>query len=167
LATRIWGGSSWDRSAIFDTVSAPFRNDWRYSDKVRYNSQSMCIKLDVEPRIEILPVVYKSGNYDPDKEPFRLYYGRWRRQVNLGCSYAALLISRRTYLSFGLPRQTLGPPHPLGLARLHALKVVTPDPYLHASFRLRHRHDDQVGHGLPGRVLRGAPFGGKGGRGTW
>lgn len=67
------GGSSWDRNAIFDTVSAPLRNDWRYSDKVRYNSQSMCIKLDVEPRIEILPVVYKSGNYDPDGEPFRLY----------------------------------------------------------------------------------------------
>lgn len=67
------GGSSWDRNAIFDIVSAPLRNDWRYSDRVSYNSQSMCIKLDLEPRIEILPVVYKSGNYDSDKEPFRLY----------------------------------------------------------------------------------------------
>ena len=66
-------GSPWDRNAIFDTVAAPLRNYWRYSDKVRYNSQSMCIKLDVEPRIEILPVVYKAGNQDPDKEPFRLY----------------------------------------------------------------------------------------------
>jgi hypothetical protein len=67
------GGRFWDRDAIFDTIAAPLRNSWQYKGKVRYNGQSMCVKLDVEPKIEILPVVYKSGNDDPDKEPFRLY----------------------------------------------------------------------------------------------
>ncbi len=40
----------------------------------------MCIKLDVEPKIEILPVVHKMPNKDPSKEPFRLYRpenGQW------------------------------------------------------------------------------------------
>ncbi len=33
----------------------------------------MCIKLDVEPKVEILPVVYRAGNDDPSKEPFVLH----------------------------------------------------------------------------------------------
>lgn len=66
-----WG--SWSRDDIFGTVAAPLLDDQRYRDKVRYNSQSMCIKLDTDPRIEVLPVVYKSGNFDPAVEPFRLY----------------------------------------------------------------------------------------------
>ncbi len=83
---RLWqpgsgnGGRSYDRDEIFDTVAAPLLNDWRYKDKVRYDRQSMCVKLDTEPRIEILPVVYKSGNYDSSDEPFRLYRpenGQW------------------------------------------------------------------------------------------
>src|SRR5215213_11838950 len=65
------GGRSYDRDEIFDTVAAPLLNDWRYKDTVRYNGQSMCIKLDTEPRIEILPVVFKSGTYDDSSEPFR------------------------------------------------------------------------------------------------
>jgi hypothetical protein len=83
-------GSGWSRDEIFDTVAAPLTNDWRYKNEVRYDGQSMCIKLDVEPRIEILPVVYKSGNADPAVEPFRLYrpenrqwedgYARYHRQ---------------------------------------------------------------------------------------
>jgi hypothetical protein len=74
------GGSSWDRDTIFDTIAAPLKNDYRYRGKVRYRGQSMCIKLEVEPRLEILPVVYKAGNHDSDKEPFRLYRpesGQW------------------------------------------------------------------------------------------
>ena len=67
------GGRSYDRDEIFDTVAAPLLNDWRYKDTVRYNGQSMCIKLDTEPRIEILPVVFKSGTYDDSSEPFRLF----------------------------------------------------------------------------------------------
>ncbi len=88
LCTYLWDPGQWGpgvrcypRDEIFDTIAAPLRNDWRYKGKVRYNSQSMCIKLDVEPRIEILPVVYKSPNKeDTSKEPFRLYRpekGQW------------------------------------------------------------------------------------------
>jgi hypothetical protein len=66
-------GSGWDRDAIFDTIAAPLYNDLRYYNKIRYGAQSMVIKLDIEPRLEILPVVYKAGNYDFNKEPFRLY----------------------------------------------------------------------------------------------
>jgi hypothetical protein len=66
-------GRSWNRDAIFDTIAAPLKNDYRYRGKVRYRRQSMCIKLDVEPLIEVLPVVYKAGNTDSNKEPFRLY----------------------------------------------------------------------------------------------
>lgn len=69
-------GSGWSRDQIFHTVAAPLLNDHRYRDRVRYHGQSMCIKLDVEPRIEILPVVYKAGNSDPSYEPFVLYRPR-------------------------------------------------------------------------------------------
>lgn len=69
-------GSGWSRDQIFDTVAAPLLNDHRFRDRVRYRGQSMCIKLDVEPRIEILPVVYKAGNFDPSYEPFVLYRPR-------------------------------------------------------------------------------------------
>jgi hypothetical protein len=67
------GTRYYSRDDIFGTVAAPLLNDWRYRDKVRYNSQSMCIKLDTEPRIEILPVVHKYPNTDPSNEPFRLF----------------------------------------------------------------------------------------------
>lgn len=84
------GGPGWSRDRIFDTIAAPLLADYRYRDKVRYRSQSMCIKLDVEPRIEILPVVYKAGITDYTYEPFMLYrprnsqweegYARYHRQ---------------------------------------------------------------------------------------
>ncbi|MDP9484192.1 MAG: hypothetical protein M3Q49_00065 [Actinomycetota bacterium] len=68
------------RDEIFDLIAAPLLNTTRYRNKVRYDSQSMCIKVDVEPKIEILPVVHKMPNKDFSKEPFRLYRpetGRW------------------------------------------------------------------------------------------
>jgi hypothetical protein len=40
----------------------------------------MCIKVDLGIKVEILPVVYKTGNTESDKEPFVLYRpetGRW------------------------------------------------------------------------------------------
>lgn len=83
-------GPGWSRDQIFNTVAAPLLGDYRYRDRVRYHGQSMCIKLDVEPRIEILPVVYKAGNSNPSYEPFMLYrprnhqwedgYARYHRQ---------------------------------------------------------------------------------------
>jgi len=71
---------SWGRDDIFDTIAAPLLNDGRYRDKVRYHNGSMCIKVDFGIKIEIFPVVYRAGNYNPLDEPFRLYRvenGRW------------------------------------------------------------------------------------------
>ena len=72
-ATGVGAGPTWDRHRIFDTIAAPLLADDRYADKVSYNQTSMCIKLDSEMRLEVLPVVYKSGNNDFAVEPFRLY----------------------------------------------------------------------------------------------
>lgn len=73
-------GGSWDRDEIFTTIAAPLRRDYRYRDKIRYGSDSMCIKVDLDIKVEILPVVYAAGNYDPAVEPFRLWRpetGQW------------------------------------------------------------------------------------------
>jgi hypothetical protein len=66
-------GPSWDRHQIFDTIAAPLVKSPRFTGKVHYSQTSMCIKIDAAMRVEILPVVYKSGNNDASKEPFRLF----------------------------------------------------------------------------------------------
>jgi hypothetical protein len=66
-------GPSWTRNEIFDTIAAPLLGDSRYRNKVRYSSDSLCIKVDLGIRLEILPVVYKAGTSDPGAEPFRLF----------------------------------------------------------------------------------------------
>lgn len=73
-------GRSYGRDEIFQIIAAPLFADGRYRDKVRYGSQSMCIKLDLGIKVEILPVVFKAGTTDPNLEPFVLYRpgtGRW------------------------------------------------------------------------------------------
>lgn len=67
------GGRSYSRNEIFEIIAAPLKYNCRYAGKIRYNTGSMCIKVDLGIKIEILPVVYKQGNLDPSKEPFRLY----------------------------------------------------------------------------------------------
>jgi hypothetical protein len=67
------GTRIWTRDAIFEAMAAVLRSDARYRNGLRYNAESMCIKLDLDIKVEILPVVYKSGNNDPLAEPFRLY----------------------------------------------------------------------------------------------
>jgi hypothetical protein len=67
------GGRTYTRDEIFDIVAAPLLNDGRYRDKVRYHGGSMCIKVDLGIKVEILPAVYKRGNNDFSKEPFRIY----------------------------------------------------------------------------------------------
>ena len=67
------GGRLWSRGEMFDTVAAPLLSDGRYQSKVRYGLGSMCIKVGLGIRVEILPVMYKAGNCDPQAEPFRLY----------------------------------------------------------------------------------------------
>ena len=78
------GGNSWGRNKIFDTLAEPLFNDGRYASKVTYGPNSMCIKLDLGIKVEILPAVFKSGNKDPDIEPFYLYRperGQWEQGV--------------------------------------------------------------------------------------
>ena len=67
------GGRTYGRDDIFQIIASPLLADQRYRSKVRYSSTSMCIKVDLGIKIEILPVVYKAGSYDYQNEPFRLY----------------------------------------------------------------------------------------------
>lgn len=66
-------GRSYGRDEIFRIIAAPLLADGRYRDKVRYGPQSMCIKVDLGIKVEILPGVFKEGATDPDIEPFVLY----------------------------------------------------------------------------------------------
>jgi hypothetical protein len=64
---------AYDRNEIFGIIAAPLLADHRYQSKVNYGSQSMCIKVDLGIKMEILPAVFKAGNSDPPQEPFVLY----------------------------------------------------------------------------------------------
>lgn len=66
-------GSSYSRDRIFQIIASPLLASPRYREKVRFDGSSMCIKVDLEIKVEILPVVFKAGNNDPTSEPFRLY----------------------------------------------------------------------------------------------
>lgn len=72
------GAVSWDRNAIFAAIATPLLADGRYSSKVRYTATSMCIKVDLGIKVEILPVVHKQGASNSSEEPFRL----WRPERN-------------------------------------------------------------------------------------
>lgn len=74
VAPAIPGSIYWTRDRIFDTIAAPLLNDGRYGNKVRYTRTSMCVKVDLGIKVEILPVIYRAENYpDASKEPFALY----------------------------------------------------------------------------------------------
>jgi hypothetical protein len=66
-------GRSFGRDEIFQTVASPLLNDMRYRSKVRFGPTSMCIKVDLGIKVEILPVVFRAGNSDPASEPFKMY----------------------------------------------------------------------------------------------
>jgi hypothetical protein len=66
-------GRSYGRDEIFRVIAAPLLADTRYGSKVKFGPQSMCIKIDLGIKVEILPVVFKAGTIDPDREPFVLY----------------------------------------------------------------------------------------------
>lgn len=81
----------WSRDQIFDTIAAPLRANQLYKNKISYHSGSMCIKLDLGIKVEILPVVYVAASFgDENTEPFYLYrpensrwelgYARYHRQ---------------------------------------------------------------------------------------
>jgi hypothetical protein len=56
------GGKSYGRDEIFRIIAAPLLGDGRYRGKVRFGPRSMCIKVDLGIKVEILPVVFKTGN---------------------------------------------------------------------------------------------------------
>jgi hypothetical protein len=67
------GGRSFGRDDIFQIIASALHADGRYRGKVNYGPGSMCIKVDLGIQVEILPVVFKAGNNEPQSEPFRLY----------------------------------------------------------------------------------------------
>lgn len=67
------GGRSYWKDDIFRIIAAPLLADGRYRDKVRFGPPSMCIKVDLGIKLEILPVVFKTGMTDPNVEPLVLY----------------------------------------------------------------------------------------------
>lgn len=76
------GGQGWGRDRIFKALAQPLLAYGPYSDAVSYRPQSMCIKLDLGIKVEILPVVFEAGNNDAAKEPFYLYRpekGQWEK----------------------------------------------------------------------------------------
>jgi hypothetical protein len=69
----------WSRNSIFDTIAAPLLRDKRYQSKVRYTEASMCIKVDLGIKVEVLPVVRNRTALK--SEPFLLYRpeaGEWQ-----------------------------------------------------------------------------------------
>lgn len=64
---------SWSRDDIFDTLAAALYIDSRYRNKINYNKKSMCVKVNLDIKVEILPAVKKAGTSSTDIEPFRIH----------------------------------------------------------------------------------------------
>jgi hypothetical protein len=63
-------GKSYSHDEIFRILAAPLLADARYRGKVRFHAGSMCIKVNLGIKVEILPAVLKSGTTDTNMEPF-------------------------------------------------------------------------------------------------
>ena len=64
---------TWPRDKIFCTLEDALLTDRRYAGKIRFGPKSLCLKVDLGIKVEILPAVKKSGTTDTDTEPFRMY----------------------------------------------------------------------------------------------
>src|SRR5258708_5586542 len=82
LSAALWSEQRWKRDELFETIAAPLLADQRYQDKVRYGSGSMCIKVDLGIKVEILPVVHRPWVAGSDDEPFLLYRPKTKRWEN-------------------------------------------------------------------------------------
>lgn len=67
------GAVEWSRNDIFNAVASAIAADARYADKVHYGPTSTVIHVDLDIKVEVLPVVYRGGISDPNSEPFVLY----------------------------------------------------------------------------------------------
>lgn len=77
---RVPGAVEWTRDALFSTVASAIAADTRYQGRVRYAPTSMVIHVDLDIRVEVLPVVYRDGIHDSAVEPFVLFrpeHQRW------------------------------------------------------------------------------------------
>ena len=67
-------GTAWSRDRIFGTIESAIRGDQRYASKlIPTKSTSMCIKLDLGIKVEILPVVRNGALAPGNNEPFYLW----------------------------------------------------------------------------------------------
>jgi hypothetical protein len=67
------GAVEWPRDDIFYAVASAIAADARYADKVHYGPTSMVIHVDLDIKVEVLPVVFQGGVTDPSFEPFVLF----------------------------------------------------------------------------------------------
>jgi len=63
----------WSRDSIFASVAGPLLADWRYKQKVVYGPTSMCIKVQLGIKVEILPAAFFNDTVDPTLEPFCIW----------------------------------------------------------------------------------------------
>lgn len=66
-------GRSYSRDEIFGLLAEVLRQDARYRGKIRFGPRSLCIKIDLTIKVEILPAVKPQGTSDFDHEPFKIY----------------------------------------------------------------------------------------------
>lgn len=67
-------GPGWTRDRIFYALEAVIANDGRYQTSlVPSNDQSMCVKLNLGIKVEILPVVPQANAFISTGEPFYLW----------------------------------------------------------------------------------------------
>lgn len=138
------GGRSWSRDDIFAAVARAIAADRRFAPYVAYRPNSMVIKVHLDIKVEVLPVVFKAGNYDADSEPFRLYrpeQGEWEDGF---ARYHQYLLSRKN-----APNATGGNFKPM-------IKVLK---HLRERFGLEavSFHLECLLYSLPDRVFRGGP----------
>jgi hypothetical protein len=71
--TAGFGSAPWPRDQIFATIAAAIAGDADYASKVRFGPTSMVIRIDLDIKVEVLPVVFEAGHSDPQREPFILF----------------------------------------------------------------------------------------------
>lgn len=96
-------GRHWSRDEIFSALALPLLSDGRYRDKVAYGATSMCIKVNLGIKLEILPAVVNAASSAPNDEPFFLYRPeRARWEIGYARHHQALLTekNKRTHGNF-------------------------------------------------------------------
>ena len=63
----------WTRDQIFSVVAETLAASHHYKGKIKYNSKSMCVKIELGIKVEILPVLRRTLESPNTEEPFLLY----------------------------------------------------------------------------------------------